>query len=129
MKKNHSNKNQCGLCDKCFETSTILNDHLTQCDVYMCSNSGCRDTFETLNEMKEHINIEHRKNSPAHYSFSYWIVDSKDRSEKEINNKLHSFILGLVIQIYNKFTTEWQFSPSKFTTIYNRGILYHINLK
>ena len=50
--KKHSKKNQCGLCDKCFETSTILNDHLTQCEVYMCSNSGCRDTFETLNEMK-----------------------------------------------------------------------------
>ena len=88
--RKHSEKNQCGLCDKNFETSTILNEHLTQCEVFMCSNSGCRETFGTLIEMKDHINSEHRKNSPAHYSFSYWIVDSKDRSEKEINKKHHT---------------------------------------
>ena len=88
--RKHSNKNQCGLCDKIFATSTILNDHLITCEVFMCSNSGCRDTFVTLTEMKEHIQNEHRKNSPAHYSFSYWIVDSKDRTEKEINKKHHT---------------------------------------
>ena len=88
--KKHTNNFQCGLCDKTFETSIILNEHLTQCEIFMCSNSGCRETFETLIEMKAHINSEHRKNSPAHYSFSYWIVDSKDRSEKEINKKHHT---------------------------------------
>ena len=88
--RKHSNKNQCGLCDKNFETSTILNEHLTQCELFMCTNSGCRETFGTLIEMKDHINSEHRKNSPAHYSFSYCIVDSKDRSEKEINKKHHT---------------------------------------
>ena len=50
----------------------------------MCANSGCRDYFETLTEMKDHINEHHRKNAPAHYTFSYWVVDSKDTSEKEI---------------------------------------------
>ena len=51
---------------------------------------GCRDYFDKLTEMKKHISEEHRKNSPAYYSFSYWIVDSKDRSEKEIYKKLHT---------------------------------------
>ena len=73
-----------------LDTSTVLNEHLTKCEIFMCSNSGCRESFPNLNEMKDHINTEHRKNSPAHYSFSYWIVDTKDRSEKEINKKHHT---------------------------------------
>ena len=56
----------------------------------MCANSGCRDSFETLKELKGHIGEEHRKNAPAHYTFSYWIVDSKDRSEKEIKKHFHT---------------------------------------
>ena len=78
----HTNK--CGLCDKIFESSALLITHLTKCEIFMCSNSGCRDYFEKLTEMKEHISEAHRKNSPAHYSFSYCIVNAKDRSEKEI---------------------------------------------
>ena len=80
----HAPKNQCGLCDKIFESSSSLAAHLTKCDIFMCANSGCRDYFKTLTEMKDHINEHHRKNSPAHYTFSYWVVDSKDRTEKEI---------------------------------------------
>ena len=53
----------------------------------MCSNSGCRETFQNLNDMKEHIRTKHRKNAPEHYSFSYWIVNSQDKSEKEINKQ------------------------------------------
>ena len=45
---------------------------------------------QKLTEIKEHINEKHRKDSPAHYTFSYWIVNSKDRSEKEIAKKLIS---------------------------------------
>ena len=56
----------------------------SNCDIYMCDNSGCRETFGNLTNMKDHIQNKHRKNSPAHYSFSYWIIHSKDRSEKEI---------------------------------------------
>ena len=78
----HTNK--CGLCDKMFESSAILVKHLTECEIFMCANSGCRDYFEKLTEMKEHISEKHRKDSPAHYTFSYWIVNAKDRSEKEI---------------------------------------------
>ena len=44
----------------------------------------------TIGAGTDHINSAHRKNSPARYSFSYWIVDSKDRSEKEINKKHHT---------------------------------------
>ena len=83
----HSQKYQCGLCDQTFESSENLIIHLTKCEVFMCANSGCRAYFETLKELKDHISEEHRKNAPAHYTFSYWIVDSKDRSEKEIKKQ------------------------------------------
>lgn len=86
----HSDKKQCGLCDKDFNTSKQLEDHQTKCQIFMCSNSNCRDTFETLEEMKEHINDEHRKTSPAHYQFSYWILNTKDKSEKEVSKKYHT---------------------------------------
>ena len=54
----------------------------------MRANSGCRDYFEELKEMKTHIKEHHRKDAPAHSSFSYWIVDSKF-------NKLHQAQLKL----------------------------------
>ena len=88
--KKHLDKKQCGLCDKFFDTSKLLDDHLTKCEIFMCSNSGCRESYEKLTDMKEHINNEHRKNSPAHYSFCYWIIHAKDISDNEINKKLHS---------------------------------------
>ena len=85
---NHSVQKQCGLCDKDFDNSKLLDDHLSECEIFMCSNSGCNEYFETMAEMKEHINNKHRSNSPAHYSFCYWILNSKDKSEKEIYKKL-----------------------------------------
>jgi hypothetical protein len=47
----------------------------------MCSNSGCRDYFEKVTEIKEYILNEHRKNAPEHHSFSCWIIHSKDKSD------------------------------------------------
>ena len=82
--------------------------------------------------MKDHINSEHRKNSPAHYSFSYWIVDTKDRSEKEINKKHHTiYPKDWWIQIYNSGSLH-QLNLNQnlqdLQKIYNRGILHHLNL-
>ena len=88
--RKHSQKQECGLCDKTFENSEDLEYHLTECEIFMCSNSGCRDYFKTLEKLKDHISEHHRKNSPAHYSFSYWIVDAKDRSEKEIKKNFNT---------------------------------------
>ena len=85
--RNHSVKKQCGLCDNDFQTYKLLDDHLSQCEIFMCSNSGCRKTFEEYARMKEHINGEHRKNSPVQYQFSYWIINSKDKREQEICKK------------------------------------------
>ena len=85
--KNHTDKKQCGLCDENFETSKLLDDHLSNCEVFMCDNSGCRETYVNLTNMKNHIQNKHRKNAPSHYSFSYWIINSKDRSENEIKKK------------------------------------------
>ena len=62
----HSDPKQCGLCDSDFKTSKQLEDHQTKCEIFMCSNSHCRETFKTLEEMKLHINDEHRKNSTDH---------------------------------------------------------------
>ena len=68
----------------------------------MCNN-GCRKSFATLIEMKEHINSEHRKNGPAHYSFSYLIVDTKDRGEKISTRNTIIYILRTG---ENKFPTD-----------------------
>ena len=46
--------------------------------------------YMILEEMKEHINVEHRKTSPAHYQFSYWILNTKDKSEKEVSKNRHT---------------------------------------
>ena len=75
--KNHSFKKQCGLCDRDFTKSEELENHLTQCEIFVCSNGHCKDTFENLPAMKEHIKEEYRKNSPAHYSFSSIIQKTK----------------------------------------------------
>ena len=83
----HSVKQHCGLCDEDFDNSEQLKEHLTKCEIYVCSNSHCRDTFKNVPAMKEHIQEEHRKNSPAHYSFSYCICHSKDKSEKEVTKQ------------------------------------------
>ena len=89
----HSQKSQCGLCDKVFENSASLATHLTKCNIFMCANSSCGDYFETLTEMKDHINEHHRENAPAHYTFSYWVVDSKGRSKKEIKKRFNTLFL------------------------------------
>ena len=81
----HTIKKQCGLCDKYFENAKLLEDHLSQCEIFLCSNSGCKDSFDDFDAMKEHISAEHKTNSPAHYQFSYWILNAKDRSEKELS--------------------------------------------
>ena len=64
--------------------------NLSQCEVYACSNSGCREYFETFPALKEHIKTEHRSKSPAHYQFCYFIFNAKDNSEREIFRKLHT---------------------------------------
>ena len=87
---NHSVKKQCGLCDRDFGDLKQLDTHLTQCEIFMCSNSGCRDTFENITDMKTHINEKHRKDSPAHYTFSYWILNAQDKSEKEVQKSHHT---------------------------------------
>ena len=61
LEKNHSTKKQCGLCDRNFVSSKTLDDHLSKCEIFMCSNSVCRDYFEKVTEIKEHILNEHRK--------------------------------------------------------------------
>ena len=85
--RKHSVKKQCGLCDRDFNDSEQLDAHLTQCEIFVCCNSGCKKTFEKLPEMKNHIEEEHKKDSPAHYSFPYYIFNAKDKSEKEISKQ------------------------------------------
>ena len=82
--REHAKKKQCGLCDKDFNDSKQLDDHLSKCEIFVCGNSGCRDSFEELSDIREHIKEEHRKNSPAHYQFSYWVMHAKDRSDNEV---------------------------------------------
>ena len=84
---NHSLPKQCGLCDNNFKTFQEVTDHLSQCEIFVCSNSHCKDTFGSLTEMKEHISEDHKKGSPAHYSFSYYKCHSRDNSEKQIKKQ------------------------------------------
>ena len=86
--RKHSDKKQCGLCDKTFGSSKDLDNHLSKCEIYMCSNSGCKKMFEQVNDMKEHINTEHKQKSPAHYSFHYWYIHAKNNCENEIYKNL-----------------------------------------
>ena len=44
----HSTNKQCGLCDKEFESILMLYEHLSHCEICMCSNSGCRETLDHL---------------------------------------------------------------------------------
>jgi hypothetical protein len=48
----------------------------------MCGNSGCKQMFEQISDMKEHINTEHKQKSPAQYSFHYWNIHAKNNCEK-----------------------------------------------
>ena len=79
--RKHSVKKQCGLCDRDLKNLEQLDDHLSHCEIFVCCNSGCRATFENLSEMKNHISDKHRKDSPDHYTFSYYIYNAKDKSE------------------------------------------------
>ena len=78
---NHFIKKQCGLCDKYFDNSKHLEDHLSACDMFVCSKSGCKDSFEKLAAMKDHIKDEHKLNSPAFYQFSYSLIYKKTKTE------------------------------------------------
>ena len=62
-----------------------LKVHLSKCEVFVCDNSGCREVFENSSTVKDHIKEEHKKGSPEHYTFSYYICHSKNQSEKEVN--------------------------------------------
>ena len=84
---NHAPNKHCGLCDDEFNNSDQVEEHLNQCEIYVCSNSHCRDVFEDISAMKCHIQEEHRKNSPSHYSFSYYICHSKNKTEKEVTKQ------------------------------------------
>ena len=87
-----TSRKQCGLCDKKFGSSKDLDNQLSQCEIFVCTNtSGCKQMFEQLCEMKEHINTEHKQKSPAHYSFCYWNIHAKNNCE----NKIYKNILRI----------------------------------
>ena len=81
----HTVKKTCGLCKKEFKNSEDLKEHLSKCEIYVCDNSGCKEVFENSTKVKEHIKEMHKKGSPEHYSFSYYICHSKDQCEKEVH--------------------------------------------
>ena len=58
-----------------------------ECEIFICDNSGCRKTFLTESEMREHIREEHKKNAPEHYCWFYWEYNAKDKSEMEVSKK------------------------------------------
>ena len=83
--RKHTPKKTCGLCDKELKSAEDLKVHLSKCEVFVCDNSGCREVFENSSTVKDHIKEEHKKGSPEHYTFSYYICHSKNQSEKEVN--------------------------------------------
>ena len=74
----------CGLCDREFKKAEDLKEHLSKCEIFVCDNSGCKETLENSSTVKEHIKEEHKKGSPDYYTFTYYICHSKDQSEKEV---------------------------------------------
>ena len=67
-----------------------LDNHHSHCEIYMCNNSHYKETFKTLEDMKQHIDEDHRKSSPPHYQFSYLIMNTKDKSEIEVYKKYNT---------------------------------------
>ena len=74
----HVTKKACGLCDKTFKNIDELKEHLKKCDIFVCDNSCCREIFNSASTVKDHIQENHRKGSPEHYSFSNYICHTKD---------------------------------------------------
>ena len=58
--KLHSVNKLCGLCDRNFKTSEQLDEHLLQCEIFVCSNSGCRENFKNPSFIREQIQKEYR---------------------------------------------------------------------
>ena len=61
----HSVKKQCGLCDKEFKSAKELDVHQSHCEICQCSSGQCKDTFEKVEDIKEHIKEEHKKISSS----------------------------------------------------------------
>ena len=57
MKKNHSEKIKCGLCDCEFKSIESLDTHLQTCETYRCFD--CDNIFITLEGVKEHVTQQH----------------------------------------------------------------------
>jgi hypothetical protein len=57
VKKNHCEHIKCRLCDFEANTKDILETHLATCERYACF--ICPNKFNTVAEIKEHINAEH----------------------------------------------------------------------
>ena len=85
--KNHSAMKNCGLCDKDFKSNKELDKHLTECEIFVCDNNGCRKMCLSKSEIRERIKEEHKKNAPEHYCWFYWEYNSKDKSEFEVFKK------------------------------------------
>ena len=57
VKKLHSEKINCGLCN--YEASELesLETHMNTCEIYKCSD--CKKSVKTLIDMKNHLRNEH----------------------------------------------------------------------
>ena len=57
VKKKHSEKITCGLCDYEVNDIETLETHLFTCEIYACRD--CKKTFKTFPDIKSHINKDH----------------------------------------------------------------------
>ena len=79
--REHGN-NQCGLCDKNFKTRKDLDEHLSKCEIFLCSK--CKTYFQDLEKMKEHIIEKYGKYEPSSYSWHYIRIHAQDKCENEV---------------------------------------------
>ena len=98
--RNHSTKKYPGNSNNRKE----LEQHLTQCDIFVCDNIGCRNFFLTESAIRKQNQKEHKKNAPEHYCRFYWEYNAKDKSEIEF---------GLMTRIFKYDTLH---TMSKRTT-------------
>ena len=90
MKKHHSEKVQCGLCDYEADNIEQLETHLVTCETYKCFD--CKIIFKTMREIKDHINKKHAgepvwlTHSKSDRKYPEYF-DSKDYSRKELFKK------------------------------------------
>ena len=86
--KCHTDQFECGLCDRKFENSPLLETHLNTCEMFRCR--MCWQERTTISEIKDHLQKKHKGPQPIiieHFKMSRhndYEVTFKDHWAKDL---------------------------------------------